>query len=57
VVRRYERKAGVRVPVGIESVAHVLVAGRSTFTMTYDYETINGQKVGEPKLKSQNSKI
>src|SRR4029077_4857091 len=40
VVRRYERKAGVRVPISIESVAHVLIAGRSTFKMTYDYQTI-----------------
>jgi len=49
VVRRYERLAGVRVPVSIESVAHVLIAGRSTFKMTYDYETINGQHVGNPQ--------
>jgi hypothetical protein len=49
VVRRYERHAGVRVPVAIESVAHVLVAGRSTFKMTYEYETINGQHVGDPR--------
>jgi len=49
VVRRYERKAGVRVPTEIESVAHVLVAGRSTFKMTYEYETINGQHVGDPQ--------
>jgi hypothetical protein len=44
-VRRYERLAGVRVPVSIESVAHVLIAGRSTFKMTYEYETINGHPV------------
>jgi hypothetical protein len=49
VVRRYERKAGVRVPIEIDSVAHVLVAGRSTFRMTYEYETINGQHVGDPR--------
>jgi hypothetical protein len=49
VVRRYQRMAGVRVPVSIESVAHVLVAGRSTFKMTYEYETINGQHVGNPQ--------
>src|SRR5206468_1473080 len=41
VVRRYERMAGVRVPVSIELVANVLIAGRSTFKMTYEYETIN----------------
>jgi len=49
VVRRYQRLAGVRVPVSIESVAHVLIAGRSTFKMTYDYETINGHHVGNPQ--------
>jgi hypothetical protein len=49
VVRRYERLGGVRVPVSIESVAHVLIAGRSTFKMTYEYETINGQRVGNPQ--------
>ena len=49
IVRRYERIAGVRVPVSIESVASVLIAGRSTFKMTYQYETINGQHVGDPR--------
>ena len=49
VVRRYERLAGVRVPVSIESVAHVLIAGRSTFKMTYEYERINGRHVGDPQ--------
>ena len=49
VVRRYERLAGVRVPISIESIAHVLIAGRSTFKMTYEYETINGQRVGSPQ--------
>jgi hypothetical protein len=52
VVRRYERKGGVRVPVAIESVAHVLIAGRSTFKMTYEYQTINGQHVGDPQPAS-----
>jgi len=49
--RRYERLAGVRVPVAIESVASVLLAGKSTFTMTYEYETVNGQRVGSPHLR------
>jgi hypothetical protein len=48
VVRRYTRVGGVRVPVSIESVAHVLIAGRSTFKMTYEYETVNGQHIGNP---------
>jgi hypothetical protein len=45
VVRRYERIGGVHVPVSLESVAHVLIAGRSTFRMTYEYESINGEHV------------
>jgi hypothetical protein len=55
VIRRYERKAGVRVPVAIESVAHVLIAGRSTFKMTYEYQMINGQHVGDPEPHAQAS--
>ena len=55
VVRRYERKGGVRVPMSIESVAHVLIAGRSTFKMTYEYQTINGQHVGDPQPHAQAS--
>ena len=46
--RRYERIGGVRVPVSLQSVARVLVAGKSTFTVTYQYETVNGQHVGSP---------
>ena len=57
VVRRYERKAGVRVPVAIESVAQVLIAGRSTFKMTYEYQTINGQHVGDPEVRSTKSEV
>jgi len=49
VVRHYERINGVRLPVAIESVAQVLIAGRSTFSMTYDYESVNDQRVGDPK--------
>ncbi|MBI3401192.1 MAG: hypothetical protein HY048_07200 [Acidobacteria bacterium] len=49
IVRRYERIAGERMPISIESVAHVLIAGRSTFKMTYEYEIVNGQHVGSPQ--------
>jgi hypothetical protein len=49
VIRRYQRINGIRVPVAIESVAQVLIAGRSTFKMTYEYETINGDRVGDPR--------
>ena len=57
VVRRYERKAGVRVPMSIESVAQVLIAGRSTFRMTYEYQTINGQTVGDPQVRSTKAEV
>jgi hypothetical protein len=48
IIRHYARFAGVRMPVALESVASVLVAGRSTFRVTYEYETVNGQRVGTP---------
>jgi hypothetical protein len=50
IVRRYERIGGVRVPVALESTAHVLIAGKSTMRMTYEYETVNGHRVGSPVL-------
>ena len=52
VVRHYQRINGVRVPTSIESVAQVLIAGRSTFKMTYEYETINGLRVGAPQPRT-----
>ena len=51
VVRHYQRINGVRMPVAIESVAQVLIAGRSTFQMTYEYATVNGEYVGNPQPK------
>lgn len=49
IVRRYGRVGGAHVPLEIESVAQIFIAGRSTFRMIYDYETINGRRVGSPK--------
>lgn len=51
VVRHYQRINGVRMPIAIESVAQVLIAGRSTFSMTYEYETVNDRRVGDPKAR------
>ena len=51
IVRWYRRVAGVRMPVALETVANLLVAGRSTFTMTYDYESVNGQRIGSPHAR------
>ena len=48
IVRQYQRIGGVHVPVSLESIAQVLIAGQSTFRMIYDYEMINGHRVGNP---------
>ncbi len=52
VVRHYQRINGVRLPVAIESVAQVLIAGRSTFRMTYEYATVNDAYIGDPQPKA-----
>jgi hypothetical protein len=49
VVRWYRRFAGIRMPVVLESVADVRIAGESTFRVTYDYEFVNSQRVGSPQ--------
>jgi hypothetical protein len=53
IIRVYERIGGVRMPVAFETVANILLAGKSTFKMTYSYETVNGQTVGRPELPSR----
>jgi len=52
IVRRYDRIADVRVPIAIESTAHILIAGSSTFRMSYQYATINGKPVGNPQPRN-----
>ena len=49
IVRSYRRIAGVRMPVAVEAVANIRFAGTATFRMTYEYETVNGQRVGAPE--------
>lgn len=46
VVRTYGRVGGYRVPIETTSVASVLMAGESSFSMRYTYERINGRVVG-----------
>jgi hypothetical protein len=41
IVRDYARIGGVRVPVAMGSTADILFAGQSTFSMSYEYESIN----------------
>jgi hypothetical protein len=45
VVRHYARIDGVQVPVAVESVAQVRIAGASSFRMNYRYERLNGKRV------------
>ncbi len=52
IVRRYRRLGGISMPVALESVAHLLLAGQATFEMTYDYESVNGQRVGHPQPRA-----
>jgi len=49
VIRWFRRVSGFRMPVAVESVANVLVAGRSTFRMSYEYESIDGRHIGDPQ--------
>jgi hypothetical protein len=53
--RRYERIGGVQMPISLQSVARVLVAGKSTFAVTYQYETVNGLHVGSPVPRPSSS--
>jgi hypothetical protein len=55
IVRWYRRFVGIRMPVALESTASVLVAGKSTMRVTYEYETVNHQRVGTPQLRASNS--
>jgi hypothetical protein len=52
VVRQYARLHGVRVPVSMQSTAKVLIVGTSTFSMTYEYESINGEPVSRGTMTS-----
>jgi hypothetical protein len=45
VVNRYERVAGVVLPVAVESIADLKIVGQSMFSMRYRYSEVNGQVV------------
>jgi hypothetical protein len=45
VVRWYRRIAGTALPTRLESAADILIAGHSTFDVTYTYESVNGEPV------------
>ena len=51
VSRSYSPVGGSMMPVAIESTADVRIAGMSTFSMTYDYQMVDGQAVNAaPKI-------
>jgi hypothetical protein len=45
VSRSYSTVGGSMMPVAVESTADVRIAGMSTFSMTYDYQIVDGQAV------------
>jgi hypothetical protein len=45
VVNRYDRFAGVVLPVAVESIADLKIVGQSTFSMRYRYSEVNGRRV------------
>jgi hypothetical protein len=47
IVRRYERINTAVVPVAVESTAKVRLLGAATFSMTYDYDEIDGHAVSQ----------
>jgi hypothetical protein len=49
IVKWFRRINGFRMPVALESVASILIAGKSTLRVTYDYESVNGHRVGSPQ--------
>jgi hypothetical protein len=52
VSRTYAPIAGAMMPVVIESTANVRIAGMSTFSMTYDYQHVDGQAVNTSPIMS-----
>jgi hypothetical protein len=57
IVRQYRRFLGVRMPVALESVANVMMYGRSALTMTYEYESINGQRLDTAQVRTSGSPV
>lgn len=52
VTRRYTRIGGVRVPSLMESQAQVRILGASTFSMSYEYASINGTSVASASAET-----
>jgi hypothetical protein len=50
VTRRYVPIRGTMMPAVMESTADVKIAGVSTFSMTYAYAAVDGQKIASPQV-------
>ena len=51
VSRSYAPVAGAMMPVAVESTADIRIAGLSTFSMTYEYQMVDGHAVNfAPKV-------
>jgi hypothetical protein len=48
VVHRYTTVGGTRVPLAVDATAQVLIVGRYHFSMQWEYESVNGHRVGSP---------
>ena len=52
IVRQFQRFAGVRMPVVLDAAANILFFGQSSYHATYEYETVNSERVGTPQLRA-----
>ena len=52
VTRHFQRLCGYRMPTLLEATASILFAGQSSFRVTYEYESINGRRVGNPQPRT-----
>lgn len=50
VCRRYTMIGGAAMPVSIESIADVRIAGVSKFAMSYEYNMVDGQALASPRI-------
>jgi len=52
ITRHFQRFCGYRMPTLLEATATVLLAGPSSFRVTYEYESIDGRRVGNPQPRT-----
>jgi hypothetical protein len=50
--RRFQRFAGIRMPIVLDASANIVFFGPSSFHVTYEYETVNSERVGTPQLRA-----